>query len=629
MYLAPLYSVLMRQLYLLALIFLFAVGGYSQTSTFITLSSSGQLAKVTVGAGGCTSTNLNLCSGVSGSLLSIALNGNLLYVVNNQGNLYSTTLNSTSTCNSLGKFLSGSGKIYGMTVDKNGKVYAANDTQIETYNPNALAGSEFAIVGNVPAGYSIGGDLLFYADQLYMSCSNNVLLAVDTLNPANSTPYLSFTSPNVFGFASVTVPCSGNQAYGLSTSGSSTNIVGVDMQNKTETGNVCILNYRIYDAASIAETQTASNTKTITTNFDSCNRVTYLGKVYTTSTVLIDTVRTAANCDSIYNIAKITIAPPAKNVAVSLFGCKNVIYKTKPYTTSTSFIDTITNKQGCDSVYNNVSITIAANAISVPVSLSDCKPVYYNNKLYKTAATFIDTLKSKQGCDSVYNNVSITITPLATTTTTINLAACGVVNYANNPYYFSTQINDTSQSTTGCDSAYKIINITVYPTPTIVAGSDLYVVLDNTVTLNPTITNASKIEWTPTDYLSNFNTNLVNCKPQKDIVYKIKATSKDGCADSAYQKIFVYKALNIPTAFSPNGDNINDTWIIEGLSIYPQNTVQVFNRYGQKVYTSFTGNYKPWDGKLAGNDLPVGVYYFIINLSAKEKPIAGSVILLR
>lgn len=608
---------------------------YAQTATFITLNSGGSFSRVTISAAGCNTTSLNLCSNFTGAALSIALDSNILYVVDNKGFLYKNILTSngtSNTCTQLGQFANNTTGYFGLTVGNGGIVYTAFGGSIESYNP---ATNIFSTIGTLPNGWVIGGDLLFYQGNLFEAVNTtngtNALIQVDLANIANSSLYMSFNAgSNVFGFASVTVACSSNQAYALSTAGSTTSIYAVDMLNKTQaTATTCTLSFKVNDAASIAETQTANNSKIISTNLDSCNRVAYLGKVYTASTVVIDTLKNASNCDSIYYVTNIKITSPATTVAVPLFGCKNVVYNNKPYSASISFIDTLKSKQGCDSIYNNVAITIAANALNIPINLSDCKPIVYNNKPYKTSTIFIDTLRGKQGCDSIYNNVNITITPLVTTQNTINLAACGMVNYSNNSYYLSTQINDTFKTITGCDSAYKTVNIKVYPMPTIVAGGSVYVLLNNFVTLHPTITNATKIEWTPTNYLNNYNSDSVVCTPLKDIVYKIKATSQDGCTDSAYQNIFVDKALKIPTAFSPNGDNVNDTWLIDGLRFYPQNTVQVFSRYGQNVYSTFAGNYKPWNGRLNGNELPIGVYYYIIKLSPLLSPITGSISIFR
>ena len=74
----------------------------------------------------------------------------------------------------------------------------------------------------------------------------------------------------------------------------------------------------------------------------------------------------------------------------------------------------------------------------------------------------------------------------------------------------------------------------------------------------------------------------------------------------------------VPNGFSPNGDNINDTWVIENIWHFPNNKVLVFNRNGNKVFEAH--NYQnDWDGKSTetggNNTLPVGPYLYIIELN--------------
>ncbi len=72
----------------------------------------------------------------------------------------------------------------------------------------------------------------------------------------------------------------------------------------------------------------------------------------------------------------------------------------------------------------------------------------------------------------------------------------------------------------------------------------------------------------------------------------------------------------IPSAFTPNGDLVNDVWDILNLDdTYPENQVFVFNRWGERIFESAKGNYasKPWDGKLNGTLLPVGSYFYILD----------------
>lgn len=90
----------------------------------------------------------------------------------------------------------------------------------------------------------------------------------------------------------------------------------------------------------------------------------------------------------------------------------------------------------------------------------------------------------------------------------------------------------------------------------------------------------------------------------------------------------VTASLSIPNTFTPNGDGINDTWTIRELQYYPKSAVTVFNRLGQKVFSS-VGYAVPWDGTYDGKILPTGTYYYIIDLKDGGKAVAGWVTILR
>jgi gliding motility-associated-like protein len=68
------------------------------------------------------------------------------------------------------------------------------------------------------------------------------------------------------------------------------------------------------------------------------------------------------------------------------------------------------------------------------------------------------------------------------------------------------------------------------------------------------------------------------------------------------------KLLN---AFSPNGDGINDVWKPQ-LTCRPLNyDLQIFNRYGQRIILNENWRSNGWDGRVEGNDVPVGTYYYV------------------
>lgn len=92
--------------------------------------------------------------------------------------------------------------------------------------------------------------------------------------------------------------------------------------------------------------------------------------------------------------------------------------------------------------------------------------------------------------------------------------------------------------------------------------------------------------------------------------------------------ILILTPLVVPNTFTPNGDGINDTWDLRALLAYPGCLVQVFNRYGALVYQS-VGYTSGWDGTLNGKQLPVGTYYYIIDLKNGKRAFSGSITIIR
>lgn len=75
--------------------------------------------------------------------------------------------------------------------------------------------------------------------------------------------------------------------------------------------------------------------------------------------------------------------------------------------------------------------------------------------------------------------------------------------------------------------------------------------------------------------------------------------------------------ITVYNGFTPDGDGINDTWIIENIENFPNNTVAIFNRWGNKVWN--TSNYdnaqNKWDGKNnQGAELTSGTYFYVIEI---------------
>lgn len=186
----------------------------------------------------------------------------------------------------------------------------------------------------------------------------------------------------------------------------------------------------------------------------------------------------------------------------------------------------------------------------------------------------------------------------------------------------------TYTSATGC-SSYKEQPVVVYPVPVVSAGPDKVVLEGGYVTLNGTATgNALQYLWTPATALNNPAVAQPVAAPTDDIDYTLTVTSGDGCVALDNVLVKVLKTPTVPNAFSPNGDGVHDRWEIPYLDSYHGATVEIFNRYGQKVFES-KGYAKAWDGTRNGNPLPVGTYYYLIDPKNGRKQISGFVDLIR
>ena len=89
----------------------------------------------------------------------------------------------------------------------------------------------------------------------------------------------------------------------------------------------------------------------------------------------------------------------------------------------------------------------------------------------------------------------------------------------------------------------------------------------------------------------------------------------------------------IPQGFSPNGDGINDFFIIRGISKFPNNSIEIYNRWGSKVYES-SPYQNDWDGRssnnlTSGNNLlPVGTYFYVLHPNDNQTPVFKGTIYL-
>lgn len=149
------------------------------------------------------------------------------------------------------------------------------------------------------------------------------------------------------------------------------------------------------------------------------------------------------------------------------------------------------------------------------------------------------------------------------------------------------------------------------------AGNDKSILQGDATTLEASSSGNFTYEWMPNFFIDNNTTLTPLVSPTENTTYTITATSDKGCIDTSSTTVYVNQKITIPNAFSPNGDGINDEWIIENINQWSPVQVSIFNRWGGLLYETYK-EYTPWDGKRNGASLPVGTYYFIIKVSDDE-----------
>jgi len=109
----------------------------------------------------------------------------------------------------------------------------------------------------------------------------------------------------------------------------------------------------------------------------------------------------------------------------------------------------------------------------------------------------------------------------------------------------------------------------------------------------------------------------------------VNVTNEYGCVGSDTVVVRFCGEIKIPNAFTPNDDGFNDTWKIDNLFSFPNVSVDVYNRWGDRVFSSkgYTEEFKGFDKK--GKKLPMDAYYYVIDLGNGEEAIVGTVTIIR
>lgn len=353
-----------------------------------------------------------------------------------------------------------------------------------------------------------------------------------------------------------------------------------------------------------------------------------------------DTVRYSFNCDSLITHLQLSVQSAVfinNDIAI----CKGATYTLPTGITVSSagvYRDTIKYKTtGCDSLIRTINLSIKPVIIkdsSVVICEGDVITLPWGTTV-SAPGVYSDTLQYVAGCDSLIKNVHLHVT--VPVSQSIERFICPNETYTlpsgvvvNTPGFYM----DTLRTAIGCDSIITSLTLSPAPPPTIVLSKS------NDVNCTLGISNlkasgGAKYLWSPAESLNNPGIANPIASPGATTTYLVTVTTSNGCVgeDSITVNVSADPAKNgiqIPNAFTPNGDGLNDCFGVRFLGLISNLQLSVYDRWGNRVFYT-TNPSQCWDGRNKGKELKSDVFIYQVSATTMCGEIVkkGTVTLIR
>lgn len=344
-------------------------------------------------------------------------------------------------------------------------------------------------------------------------------------------------------------------------------------------------------------------------------------------------------------------------ISTNSFGCKDTVQN--PLTIFVSgdaafgYTPPCINTPVSFAVLDTANITTYSWTLSNGSTSSVPNPVY----TYTAAGTYSVSLQvtSANGCWDTASATIVVQLPVSAAVDSaanacagypVQLSASGGLYYhwlpetgLSNPFSASPVATIDSNTTftvivsNDCFSDTSTVDVFIRPLPTVTACDDTAIYRDTYASLYGT-TNGISYFWNPSTWLDEPFSLSTKAEPRETTWYELYAVNEWGCVnmDSVLVTVIYENVLDIPTAFSPNGDGVNDVFrIVRWLNVTAIREFSVFNRWGQKVFST-NDIAEGWDGTYRHQKADMGVYVWLVVArtgDGKEFMRSGNVTLVR
>jgi gliding motility-associated-like protein len=282
------------------------------------------------------------------------------------------------------------------------------------------------------------------------------------------------------------------------------------------------------------------------------------GAIIRLAGVYKDTLKNAAGCDSLITTATVKVSPISyKTIDTTI--CENEQYKMPGgaiITTSGTYTDTLKNKAGCDSLITRVNLSVF-RVILRNLQPAICEGDDYSmpsGKVISQSGVYLDTIRAKNGCDSLITTITLTVKQPTRKDTTISI--CAGTSYklpsgsiVNTAGVYKTIITASN----GCDSVITTTLTVGLPLAVNVVANPTVICAGETSTLTAVAAGGNSANYTYTWQAANSSNSTVTVQPNTTTKYTVTLT--DNCslpAATASTTVTVHPLPKVQFTLAPN-----------------------------------------------------------------------------
>ncbi|MFN8308752.1 MAG: gliding motility-associated C-terminal domain-containing protein [Chitinophagales bacterium] len=201
---------------------------------------------------------------------------------------------------------------------------------------------------------------------------------------------------------------------------------------------------------------------------------------YNVAGIYTDTLLSSNLCDSLVTTNLVVNNASAFSQNVNICQGQSLVVGLNTYNLSGTYMDTMANSNGCDSVITTVLNVISPASGGQSISICAGHTVTIGTHVYAAAGTYLDTLVSTLGCDSFYLSTEISVNPNATSSQSFTICQGQTITVGSHSYNASGVYNDTLVAANTCDS---IITTTLTVTPAITTSQAVTICQGQSITI--------------------------------------------------------------------------------------------------------------------------------------------------